>query len=66
MRHRRPARRQVVGSDPNDRRGRSLLDDMRADRDALLGRRARLEGGTPEVPGGHARCNEQAEPQRIE
>jgi hypothetical protein len=42
------------------------LRDARRRGDVLLGRRARLEGGTPEIPGGHARRNEQAKPQRIE
>jgi hypothetical protein len=56
----------MMRGDPHDRRRRRLLDDARRGGDALLGRRARLERGTPEVPGGHARRYEQAEPQRIE
>jgi hypothetical protein len=56
----------MVGSDAHDPWSRSLLDDARAGCQVLLGGRARLERGTPEVPGGHARCDEQAKPQRIE
>jgi hypothetical protein len=56
----------VVGSDPDNRWDRRLLDDARIRRDSFLGRGARLERGAPEIPGGDARCNEQAEPQRIE
>jgi hypothetical protein len=51
--------------DVHDRRRRRLLDDARR-REALVRRRARLERGAPEVAGGDTRCNEQAEPQRIE
>jgi hypothetical protein len=47
------------------RRGRGL-DDPRLLRDACFERGARLEGGTPEIPGGDACRNEQAQPQRIE
>jgi hypothetical protein len=48
------------------RRLRRRVDDPGRGRQALLGGRRRLEGGTPEVPGGHTRCYEQAKPQRIE
>jgi hypothetical protein len=52
--------------DADRRRCRRRVNDARGGRDALLGRRGRLEGGTPEVPGGHTRRHEQAKPQRIE
>jgi len=52
--------------DADRRRRRRRVDDARRRRDALLGGRALLECGTPEIPGGHARCYQQAEPQRIE
>jgi hypothetical protein len=55
-----------MGRDPDDGRRRRLLDDARRRGHAVLGRRARLEGRTPEIPGGHARRYEQAKPQRIE
>jgi hypothetical protein len=58
--------RQVMGHEADGRRRRCLLDDRRRRCNALFRRRARLEGGTPEIPGGHARRYEQAKPQRIE
>jgi hypothetical protein len=52
--------------DPDDRRRGRPLDNRRRRRDPSLDRGARFEGGTPEIPGGHACRDEQAEPQRIE
>ncbi len=66
--HDRSLRRggEVMRHDVDRWRCRRRVDDARRGRNALLGRRGRLEGGTPEVPGGHTRCHEQAKPQRIE
>jgi hypothetical protein len=56
-----------VARDDADRRGRRRrMDDPGRGRQTLLDGRGRFEGGTPEVPGGHARRYEQAKPQRIE
>jgi hypothetical protein len=59
-------RRQVVGRDANDRRRGRVLDDPGLLGHAGFERGARLERGTPEIPRGHACCDEQAKPQRIE
>jgi len=57
---------EVMRHDVDSGRRRRRVEDTRRGRNALLGRRGRLERGTPEVPGGHARRYEQAKPQRIE
>jgi hypothetical protein len=57
---------EVMRHEADRRRRRRRVENPGRGRQALLGGPRRLEGGTPEIPGGHARRYEQAKPQRIE